>query len=145
MDIQKYFQHSADAENAPTARNIDEQADSLIRGAAARAFGIGILPYGGPTLLMLNESHMFYRLAALYGRRTDEKMWTIFLGALGSEAARFLGDGVLHRSMRPPLYAAITYGFGRAAKVFFTSGMEMQNIDIVGEFQNGVRENHERK
>lgn len=124
------------------AKETEKEAEACIKWAAGRAFGIGLLPMGSDVLLSANEAYLFYRLATIYGRSADEKMWTMFLGCVGAEMSRLVSGKTLPDAVRAPLCAAVTYGVGKAIKMFFESGwsideMKVHRYELAEELQNG--------
>ena len=113
-----------------------EAADSYIKWAAGRAFGIALvpLPLADVAPLIANEAYMFYKLGSLYGYAVDKTVLAGFLGCLGASIG-----GKLLASFAPvlkaPIAAAVTYGVGCAAQAYFESGMTLPAKELKTVFQ----------
>lgn len=103
---------------------IDQEAESLCRWAAARAGAIVVAPVLGQIALAANEVYLIKRIAKLYGKDFDEAASCAFISALGGT---FIGQSLATLIPFPPLQIpigmAVTYGVGKAANAWIKDGM----------------------
>lgn len=102
----------------------DDEAESLIRWAAARAGLIVVAPVLGTAALMANEVYMIVRLGETYGVKLSDKVVLSFIGSLGGTVAGSLAATLIPIPfMQVPIAVGVTYGIGRAAQKWIKDGM----------------------
>jgi len=120
----------------------ENEADSVIRWASGRAFAVALIPFSkSEALYLANEGYLFYRLAKIYDVDADQAMLTGFIACLGSGLSRSLLD-IYSPTLRAATYAALTFAFGKAAKLYFESGCTASDEKLQEEFEaNKTEEN----
>ena len=102
----------------------DDEAESLVRWAAARAAIIVVAPVLGTAALMANEVYMISRIGQVYGVKLSRKAVLSFLGALGGTVAGSLAATLIPLAfMQVPIAVGVTYGLGKAAQKWIKDGM----------------------
>ncbi len=124
---------------------VEEEADSFINWAAGRAAAIALipLPLADVMPLIANETYMIYRLAGVYGKAIDETVITTLLGVAGGSLVGKIGASFLP-FLKVPIAAGVTYGVGKAAKVYFESEMTLSASELKAAFLAGEREARKR-
>lgn len=122
---EEVYIESPDAEMEINIRDDrDEEAESLIRWAAARAGLIVVAPVLGTAALMANEVYMIVRMGKIYGIRMSDRMVLSFIGSLGGKVAGNLAATLIPVAfMQVPIAVSVTYGIGRAAQRWIKDGM----------------------
>lgn len=117
-------------------RLVSDEADYIIRWGAGRAFAIAAvpLPLADVTPLIANEGYMFYKLGKLYGYEVDETMKAAFFACLGASVGGKIFASFLP-FLKAPISAAMTYGVGKAMKVYFESGTNLPAREITSVFE----------
>lgn len=102
----------------------DQEADSLIRWAAARAGVIVVTPVLGTAALVANEVYMISRIGAVYGEKLNKKAVLSFIGSLGATVVgSTLATMIPLSFMQLPIGVSVTYGVGKAAQKWIKDGM----------------------
>lgn len=102
----------------------DEEAEALIRWAAARAGVIVVTPVLGTAALVANEVYMISRIGAVYGEELSRKAVLSFIGSLGATVVgTTLATMIPLAVMQLPIGISITYGVGKAAQRWIKDGM----------------------
>lgn len=115
----------------------DDEAESLIRWAAARAGIIVVAPVLGTAALMANEVYMIVRMGQIYGIRMSDRMVISFIGSLGGKVAGNLAATLLPLPiMQVPIAVSVTYGIGRAALKWIKDGMPDDVKPYIEVFEN---------
>lgn len=121
---------SEDGEEAPADVEVnviddrDDEAESLINWAAARAGVIVVTPGLGTLALMANEVYMITKLGAVYGVELPHKAILSFIGSLGATViGSTLATIIPIPVMQIPIGVSVTYGVGKAAMRWIKDGM----------------------
>lgn len=102
----------------------DQEAESLIRWAAARAGVIVVTPVLGTAALVANEVYMISRIGAVYGEQLNKKAVLSFIGSLGATVVgSTLATMIPLSFMQLPIGVSVTYGVGKAAQKWIKDGM----------------------
>lgn len=118
-----------------------ERANATINWAAGRAAAIAVIPL--PIVdfapLAANEIYMIMKIGAAYGIPVSKTMITTFLGVLG---ASFAGKGIASflPGLKIPIAAAVTYGVGKAAQVWFENERKLSQAELKRAYQIGLGE-----
>ncbi len=104
--------------------NRDEEAESLIRWAAARAGVIVAAPLLGTVALVANEVYMISKIGTVYGVDVNQKAVLSFIGSLGATVVgSTLATLIPISLMQIPIGVTVTYGVGKAAQRWIKDGM----------------------
>ena len=87
---------------------------------------------------------MIYRLAGVYGKAIDETVITTLLGVAGGSLVGKIGASFLP-FLKVPIAAGVTYGVGKAAKLYFESEMTLSASELKAAFLAGEREAKKRE
>ena len=102
----------------------EEEADSVIHWATARAGVIVVAPLLGTMALVANQVYMVTKIGKAYGVEIKESAVISLIGALG---AAFLGTTLLTlipiAFLQLPVAVGLTYGLGQVAKRWIKDGM----------------------
>ncbi len=114
----------------------DKEADQLICWGAARAGAIAAAPFMGTAMLMANEVYMIARIASVYGMRAADSTILSFLGTLSGKMAGSIAAVLIPLPvMQIPIGISVTYGIGRAAKMWIKDGMPDETEPYLEVFQ----------
>ncbi len=117
-----------------------EEAESLIRWAAARAGVIVVVPGLGTVSLLANDVYLIMKLGGLFGEELSQKAAASLLGSLG---AHFIGGTLTTLIPFPPLQIPIaigtTYGLGRVVYEWYLAGKPSDLSPFKKVFDDGVK------
>ena len=122
----------------------DEEAESLIRWAAARAGVIVAAPLLGTCALIANEVYMIAKIGTVYGVELSQKAVLSFIGSLGATVV-----GTTLATLLPipfislPVGVSVTYGLGKAAQRWIKDGMPDDTKPYKAVFEEGREEGTE--
>lgn len=123
----------------------DQQAESLIHWAAARAGVIVVAPMLGSVALMANEVYMISRIGSIYGVDISQKAVISFIGSLGATMLGMTVATLIPISLiQIPLGISITYGLGQAALKWIKDGMPNDTEPYKAVFEEGKKEGKSR-
>lgn len=123
----------------------DQQAESLIHWAAARAGVIVVTPMLGSVALMANEVYMISRIGSIYGVDISQKAVISFIGSLGATMLGMTVATLIPISLiQIPLGISITYGLGQAALKWIKDGMPDDTEPYKAVFEEGKKEGKAR-
>lgn len=123
----------------------DQQAESLIHWAAARAGVIVVTPMLGSVALMANEVYMISRIGSIYGVDISQKAVISFIGSLGATMLGMTVATLIPISLiQMPLGISITYGLGQAALKWIKDGMPDDTEPYKAVFEEGKKEGKAR-
>lgn len=123
----------------------DQQAESLIHWAAARAGVIVVTPMLGSVALMANEVYMISRIGSIYGVDISQKAVISFIGSLGATMLGMTVATLIPISLiQIPLGISITYGLGQAALKWIKDGMPNDTEPYKAVFEEGKKEGKSR-
>lgn len=123
----------------------DQQAESLIHWAAARAGVIVVAPMLGSVALMANEVYMISRIGNIYGVDISQKAVISFIGSLGATMLGMTVATLIPISLiQIPLGISITYGLGQAALKWIKDGMPNDTEPYKAVFEEGKKEGKSR-
>jgi uncharacterized protein (DUF697 family) len=108
----------------PEQLALEEETESLIRWATARAGVIVIAPIIGSMALMANEAYMAVRMAKLHGIQFSISALGGFLAGLGGTlGGQTLATTFPFPPLQIPIGMSVTYAVGKVAKAWLDDGM----------------------
>ena len=126
----------------------DEEADSYIRWGAGRSFAIAlpcVVPLSDMIPLSINEAYMIMRIGSVYGETVGKNVIGMITGvAAGSFFGKFVAT-MLPPGFKSVVAASVTYGLGKAAKAYFSSGKKLSKNALREEFLKAKKEGKSRK
>ena len=115
--------------------DMDEEAESICRWAAARAGVIVVLPLLGTVALMANEVYMIVKLGRVYGVKITETAAAAFLMSLGAAfAGQTLATLIPFPFTQVPIGVGVTYAVGKLAQTWIKDGMPNEPEALKREF-----------
>jgi uncharacterized protein (DUF697 family)/ethanolamine utilization protein EutP (predicted NTPase) len=130
---------------AELKRKADEAADDYVFWGAARAGAIAVipLPLADMPFLIANQGYMIVGIGSAYGIAVTKGMVAAFLGTLGASIAGMTAASFLP-FLKIGIAAGVTYGVGKAAKVWFENDMKASATDLKKVYTSAKREAKKR-
>ena len=117
---------------------LDEQAESVCRWAAARAAAIVVIPVIGLFWLTGNIMYMIARIARIYGEELSKASIKGFISAMiGNVVLLILASSI--PGLNIGIAAAVTYGMGKAAQAWIKDGMPADVIRYKQKFEEAKK------
>ena len=95
--------------------------------------------------LSINEAYMIMRIGSVYGETVGKNVIGMITGvAAGSFFGKFVAT-MLPPGFKSVVAASVTYGLGKAAKAYFSSGKKLSKNALREEFLKAKKEGKSRK
>ena len=122
-------------------KKLSDESDSFIHWATGRAATIAIIPIplADVAPLIANELYMIYKIGNLYGYAVTSQVLTMIAGVAGGSFGGKLLASFLP-GLKIPIAAGITYGVGKAAKAYFSSGMQLDEKALKEKYKQAEKE-----